>query len=388
MRIRHFAISLEATDASLVERPGPGLAPTAFRIWAAGENTSDDGPTLFTPKSADLLLAEQAARGRLYPSDFDHLSLVSNRPAEAGRASGYHRLEVRTGPMGPELWAVDIEWCADVKAGLEEQPPRWKYFSPAFKQDAEGEVFSYINFAVCINPKTHDLPSLAGIGNECKPGDTGMNKKAMKAFLAKMAEGASDEGAKTAYATIAAALGDDDGDEKKPEAKAEGDDKPESKETEKKSEGEDDATEKKAEGDEKKEPEEKKNAIGAAVAAELAKANAKIAQLEIKAMLDARPDISESLRKWALTQDAETVRGFLANAPKGSAPRNEKVTTTQSDTTRAVGLQGAELEFMNQAMGIGTSEPKGPTVDEHGQFTLHTVKPGDMAKLNITKEKV
>lgn len=130
MRIRHFAISLEATDATLVERPGPGLAPTAFRIWAAGENTSDDGPTLFTPKSADLLLAEQAARGRLYPSDFDHLSLVSNRPAEAGRASGYHRLEVRTGPMGPELWAVDIEWCADVKAGLEEQPPTLEILLP------------------------------------------------------------------------------------------------------------------------------------------------------------------------------------------------------------------------------------------------------------------
>ena len=49
------------------------------------------------------------------------------------------------------------------------------------------------------------------------------------------------------------------------------------------------------------------------------------------------------------------------------------------------GLQGRELEELNRAMGIGVNEPKAPGVDEAGQFTLHTVRPGDMAKLRLVR---
>lgn len=155
-----LSIGLAADDASLVERPGPGRAPSAFRIWAAGENVTDEGQVNFTPASAEAVIEEQAARGRLYPFDFDHLSVVTDRPAESGRAAGWHRLAVRESATGPELWAVDIEWCADVKAGLESKPPLWRYFSPAFRT-IDSEVTSYINCALCINPLTHQLPSLA-----------------------------------------------------------------------------------------------------------------------------------------------------------------------------------------------------------------------------------
>jgi hypothetical protein len=145
-----------------VERPAPGAAPTAFRIWAAGTNDSDEGPVYFTRRSAKLLLAEQAARDRLYPSDFDHLSLLANRPPSAGRASGWHTLEIRTDENGePELWAVGIDWCPDAREGLEVDPPQWRYFSPAFDTDEHGEIVSYVNFALCINPKSHGLPALA-----------------------------------------------------------------------------------------------------------------------------------------------------------------------------------------------------------------------------------
>jgi hypothetical protein len=385
--VHTFSIALSADASPYVERATPGGAPTAFRIWAAGENQSDDGATIFSEKSAALLMAEQEKRGRQYPSDFDHLSLVSDRPAESGRASGYHRLECRPSATGPELWAVDIEWCGDVREGLEQSPPLWKYFSPAFKQDEKAEVYSYVNFAICINPKTHKLPSLAGIGNGDR--ESNMNKKAMRAFLAKMAEGASDDAAKTAYSTIAAALGDDDAEdgsskEKEPQANAEGAD-----ETKKDAE----PPPPPGDGDKKEEPKKdaadpkdddvKKDAIGGELASDLAKANARIAALEIKGMLDARVDLADSIKKWCLTQDSATVRSYLSAHPKSAAQRNA---TPVVASVTPVGLQGRELEEMNAAMGMQTHAVKGPERREDGTFVLHTVRPSDMAKL-ATQQK-
>ena len=170
------ALSIEASDTS---------ALSAFRIFRAGANEIDKlGTVYFTQRSADLLLAEQEARGRLYSFDFDHLSLKENRPADAGRAAGWHKIAALDTPNGPELWAVEIEWCADVKAGLEEKPPRWRYFSPAFICDEKtGEILSYTNCALCINPRTHKLQSLAAMSAE---GET--TKEQVKMDISKMLE--------------------------------------------------------------------------------------------------------------------------------------------------------------------------------------------------------
>lgn len=176
------------TSSPLVERAAPGLAPTAFRIWAFGENPCDDGSVFFTDASAIALLDEQTARARVYSIDFDHLSLTANRPAESGRAAGWHTIDVRDDANGnPELWAVNVEWCADAKAGLEETPPRWRFFSPAFLTNDEGEITSYVNLALCINPLTHGLPSLAA---HTEQGDPSMDKKTLLAALAAL--GGSD----------------------------------------------------------------------------------------------------------------------------------------------------------------------------------------------------
>lgn len=380
MTFQRFAISI-AEPSPYVERATPGGAPTAFRIWGPGENKSDDGPTFFTERSAALLMAEQDARGRAYPSDFDHLSLVSNRPAEAGRASGYHRLQVRTTPDGPELWAVDIEWCADAKAGLEEQPPRWKYFSPAFKDDTKThEVTGYLNFALCINPKTHDLPALAG-HTETR----NMNKKDMRAFLATMAahEGCSDD-EKKAYATIAAALGDDGGDkkEKDPETKAEGDGDKEKKEPPPDADKDKDK-------DPPKEEEKKAASIGAELASELLKRDQKIAALEIERMLDKRPDLSESIRKWCAEQDSATVRSFLEAHPKTATKSEDRpAKPTQGATAGApVLLEGRDREEMDAAMGIRTHAVKMPERREDGSFVLHVVRPGDLRAHEASQQK-
>lgn len=279
LRTRRFApaIALDGADERLVERPAPGAAPTAFRIWAAGQNMSDDGPDVFSRRSAEMLMTEQAVRGNLYSLDFDHLSLKSERPAEAGRAAGWHKLAVRSDENGePELWAVDVDWCADVREGLEESPPRWRYFSPAFDIDTETrEIVSYVNTALCINPKTWNNNQLAARRAHERGSMAMAMTKAQREKLAVLnamaasmsAEDGDDETKAAAAAMYKAAGGSDAHEELKKcaegepgEQAAEGDGPPKS--------GEEPEASARAEGDDEDEDDEKKKEAARAAAAD------------------------------------------------------------------------------------------------------------------------
>lgn len=364
--------ALLAVDGPLVERAAPGQAPTAFRLFAAGENTADDGTVLFTKASADALIAEQDARARLYPSDFDHLSLITDRPAESGRASGWHRLEVRADADGnPELWAVDIEWCADAKAGLEEQTPRWRYFSPAFKRSTEtNEVVSYVNFALCINPLTHGLPSLAA---ETAKGKTMLTKEQCAAHLKTLADiGAGADERKSAMSALAEFFDGEDDDEKKEKKEAEG-----GGEARKLGEGEEAAEkseEKKAEGEEGAEGDKVEKKATLDMAKDLESTKRENETLKIAAMLKERADLPESIRAWCATQSLATVKGYLANSPKAVNPRKEKPVQGEG-AGRATGLQGAELEELNRAMGVRKPLVKQFERTEGGELVMHNVGP-------------
>lgn len=391
---RLFTMAIRADDEQYVERPAPGAAPTAFRMWAAGENRSDEGSIFFTQESADRLMAEQEARGRLYSSDFDHLSVLPNRPAASGRASGWHRLELRDGDGGPDLWVVGIDWCQDVKAGLEARPPLWRYFSPAFKTDEQFVVTSYINFALCINPKTHDLPSLASI---VAHKESSMLTKAelMAAYAKICAADSSEDEKKDAHAKLAAhfAAMPDEGGEKPP---VDGNEPPPAK------------TEKVAEvvPPEKTEKDEKEHAMAMLLDDKR--------QRDIQALLDGRTDIAESEHAWAITQPIEVVRGFLKSRPKqeinikaaldgrpelspserawaekqsgvvvlsflAARPKtlgSRPITPTlgPGDAHRP-GLQGAELEQLHAEMGIRPPVTQQFERTTEGGIRIHNVGP-------------
>ncbi len=365
--------------APLVERASPGQAPTAFRIWAAGENVCDDGSVFFTEESAKLLVAEQTARARVYAIDFDHLSLTANRPAESGRAAGWHSLEVRTNAYGkPELWAVSVEWCADAKAGLEETPPRWRFFSPAFLTNDEGEITSYVNLALCINPLTHDIPSLAA-----RTGD--FMKDQLLAALATMASDASDDEKKEAKAKLAEFLEGLD-DDKREDKKAEGDDEKQEEKAEEpppstdREEKKETAEPPKGTPKEEKPKEEKTEAksvvanAAAEMASELVDAKRRLEALEIQRLLDARQDLPQSVRNWCLSQPTDVVRTFLSASPRVIAKRNAQPTVGAATTA---GLHGAELEEVNRLMGIRPPEAKGPQRMPDGRLVLHTMRPSE-----------
>jgi phage I-like protein len=138
------------------EPPAARTAPGEFRIWRAGDNTTDHGPVFFTARSAEMLATEQKVRGNDYSIDVDHLSLKNDSPIDSHRAVGWHNLEVRPDANGdPELWAVNVRWTDAVRAGLEKDPPEWRYISPAFAVDTKTrEVISYTNTAITNQPAT------------------------------------------------------------------------------------------------------------------------------------------------------------------------------------------------------------------------------------------
>lgn len=145
--------SIDASEG--VERDERGL-PTAWRIWRFGDNNTEHGPTVFSKRSAKLLIAQQAKRGVRIPIDYNHRSLKPDAAIEDQRAAGWHSLEVRA----DGLWAVNVEWT-DLAADLIRNK-EFRYFSPAYDVNRDtAEVVGYTNMAICNLPATHGILSLA-----------------------------------------------------------------------------------------------------------------------------------------------------------------------------------------------------------------------------------
>jgi Mu-like prophage I protein len=426
IRFHSFAVPV---DDPLVERPAPGAAPTAFRIWAAGSNWADDGEIFFTRKSAELLMAEQDARGRLYPSDFDHKSVLPGSGATDGRASGWHRLGIRLDAQGePELWAEGLDWCDDARAGLEATPPLWRYFSPAFKE-VDGEVVSYINFALTINPATHMLPALATIGASHREVMTMTKKELMAAYAKVCAADTSEEERAEAMRAIGShidalptegeGVGNESGEQPNPphvegappepyggQGTGGGAGGPPAERSSSAGGAADPGNEwpsnegRPGPGAERTERQATVRAASVAVAGasaaggagdrahaatvqvarDLDGAHSRIDELEINTLLAAHPDLGESLRAWCLTQPPKVVKGFLSARPRMSGVR-QQTTVRGDDPARPLGLVGSDLAWLNAQMGIqsGTrSQFENVPVAEGGGLRIHTMRPSTM----------
>jgi hypothetical protein len=325
-----FAFDLLGQESG-VERAGPGSAPTAFRIWKAGLTRTDKGDSIFNEAAAERLMADQAARGNLYSIDVDHMSLSETAPPEYHKAVGWHRLEVRRDENGdPELWACDVQWVPEIKAGLEKDPPEWRYFSPAYAVHTETrEVTRYANTALTNNPATWRVTALASIA---AAGKASMKLSELAAALRAMADG-DGEDAKTAKALCAILDGDKDGGDKEAKKTSEGaDDKKddgENKEAKKASEGADDKDEDK---------ETKVAASNIDLVKRVHELEVTIAtdkeRNEIKELLATRPDFSKEVRATLAVSPIKVVRDAVKNWKRGSAA---EVPTEDVQATRGEG---------------------------------------------------
>jgi hypothetical protein len=363
------AILAALTSGDGVER-GPDGAPTAFRIWKAGANPTDHGMHVFSARSAELLMAEQAARGNALSIDVDHMSLSTNAPPENHKAVGWHKLEVRSSAAGPELWACDVQWTEAVRPGLIANPPEWKFFSPAYDVTKEtGEIVGYLNCALTNNPATWSVTALATSTSTTR-GST-MNMQAIVAALS----GDDDEQKKEARAALAA-MNDlekkawkaymkatfDGGDEEKPK---DGEEKPAPK-------GEKEEETTAAAGDPPPPKDEEKATAAVAATAGLLKTigeqDKRLAELEKidadtkrAAILATRPDLTAKQKAFLVDKPPAEVQQLVdliekpvvdpAAAARVQATRGSH---TGSEEVRASRLPPAEREELAERFGRST----------------------------------
>lgn len=391
--LHHATLNVNARSDEGVERPAAGEAPTAFRIWRAGENKCDDGSIFFTKKSAELLMAEQESRGRLLSIDFDHLSMVNDRPAEAGRAAGWHRLETRGPDDEPELWAAAVEWSPDVKEGLEETPPRWRFFSPAFYTDEDKQVTSYINLALCINPMTHGIPLLA---SRKLTKETPMTAEEMLSLLDAQIEAATDPDTKAALVAAREALAAKKDVDTDP-ADADGGDTV----TTDTANGAGAVTH--ADGDDDKKDKDEANKSSAKPAAgalnqksakpldPVASLTVKVIELErraevgaIDALLAKHDNLPEEFkahcRKGSLADAEVSVKAVV-----GARTHSRKASPSQGSTNGGDTLDPRDAAEMDRQMGIRSNAVTAPHKLPDGRFVMHNVRPSDLQRMNAQK---
>jgi hypothetical protein len=389
-----------------VERPSITEAPTAFRIWRAGENATDHGTHVFSERSAQYLLEEQATRGNLYSIDVDHNSLNPQAPPEARKAVGWHRLEVRAG----ELWAVEVSWTDAVRSGLVSDPPAWRYFSPAYNVDPDTqEVISYLNTALTNNPATWNVTALATRSEESHMADKEMDKHDLMARLARMAEETEDAEESAAYRKAAGLLmppkkapPGEGGDEPAPDSDA--------KPATKAAEDDEDTKAKKAAKDAEdakaaKDAEDAKTAT--AVAATRGEADlvqrmgdldrrtreieAKEEARERHTILASRPDLTKSQREYLAKQPVARMRELLdfIPAPARTGRRNpaaaEQVAATRGDGQGSYRDDGLDAEVARRIdIQCGITPNANAIVDE-GNADGITVQANRVASGGFTR---
>ena len=338
-----------------VERPGPNRAPTAFRIWKAGDNPTSKGMARFTEYSAQLVMGDFLARGNLLSIDIDHMSLDPNAPPQNHGAAGWHSLQVRP---GPELWAVGVQWVDWVQAGLEKDPPEWRYFSPAFDVDkATREVILYLNTALTNNPATWHVTQLASRGTEeCH---MALSKSDLLAFVKHVASGGG-EGAAEACAAIMAMIESTKAAEVEPAPDSEKKEEESAKATEA---DEEDAEEAPPDSEKKEEP--AKATIGGNMAlltrlqaVEVELANKRIDE-ERERLIASRKDFTADTRKALTHEPLEHVKFAVKNFPiiPQSPAAVATVQATLGETQRTDGalasrLPPADALKMKTAMGL------------------------------------
>jgi len=180
-----------------------GKAPTEFRIFSAGVNTSDKGDILFDDAAAKSVMAAWAKKAAPLTMDYEHQA-AADPPVKALAAAYSWTPEVRNG----ELWATNIGWTDEARQEIESR--KYNYFSPLFLSDPKTKrVLKVINLALTNTPALDGLQPL--IAASAARGDDPMKCKACKSTIKDdddtYCEDCFGKGAKAMTAATATAIG-------------------------------------------------------------------------------------------------------------------------------------------------------------------------------------
>lgn len=185
---------------------GSDAAQGRFRIFKEGTIQTDHGLSVMTPAAGRAVIKAFQARGNDMMIDLRHFSISPTATREQSEAMGWipcpNGLEYVD---GDGLYVTNVRWVPEVQAGLESDPPKWKYFSPLYNQDKKTKVITSLdNVALTNMPATHRLNRLAA--ERSGP----MDLKTLGALMLALsiAADADNENAKAWLAQLTAGLGD------------------------------------------------------------------------------------------------------------------------------------------------------------------------------------
>ncbi len=352
----------------------PRTPPAEIQLWNAGDNATDYGVHKWTARSAADVTARYESRGNPLLIDVEHNGANSD-DAEPTTTGGYARLEIRSGAP----WLV-FDWSAYAVEQI--QTGQRRFLSPEYDVDKiTGEILALYRVSLVADPGTHRARMLAAAHQQ----ETGMDPKlaAIMAILSSVADpAAAIESIKSLVANLD---GGDPVDPAEAAAPAEGEGAP-------------------LEASAPDAPESDKDKVAAAAPA--AKVIAPVAA--VKAAVAATPDASvhvhvaaaaavvqienaqrdhllatqgdrldTSIRRWASAQPLAVVRGLIDATPAKQDPLG-RVAATRGATHGAVaanGLQGAELEELDRAMGTFKATSLEPHTTAAGVLVLPAVPP-------------
>jgi phage I-like protein len=158
-----------------------GEPPKEFRLFKGGFVETTKGTFKFDERSCASVMSKAADWGNDFPVDYDHASLMSMwsaDPAEAGKAAGWFKPEVR----GGDLWATSVTWTPKAASMLKAR--EYRYCSPAFDTDDDGTITELVNCAITNLPATKRMDPLMA----SRAGEPGIppKEKTMKVLLSKL----------------------------------------------------------------------------------------------------------------------------------------------------------------------------------------------------------
>jgi hypothetical protein len=129
--------------------------------------TTLKGTFILTDEGAREVMQRYVEHGTDLHFDYEHLSIEPEKNAnpELAAAAGWFDLELR--PDG--LWATNIRWTPRAEKMLRDG--EYRYISPAFHADEEGQIHELVNVALTNLPATDNLNALVAASmNASRPG--------------------------------------------------------------------------------------------------------------------------------------------------------------------------------------------------------------------------
>ena len=186
------ATALSSEIFSLGDDAAKPVAPTEFRIFKKGLNTSDKGDFVFDELAAASVMAAFAKKSNSLTIDYEHQA-AQDPPVIAPAAASSWVPEIRDG----ELWATRVNWTDRARSMIEAR--EYTRFSPLFFSDPKSKrILKVINCALTNVEALDGIENLVAASAMHHEGDTTMAKKMS---------------CKTCTKALKAPTDDDDGDE-------------------------------------------------------------------------------------------------------------------------------------------------------------------------------